>query len=101
MANYFVFNRMTGKILRHGTCSQGDMLLQAGPGEAVMGGIADELRQKVVDWRLVDRTPEEIEASQPKAPKEEEMPARITQGDLAALMARLGALEAKLKGVKE
>ena len=93
---YIVYNQK-GKILRTGTCSNVDFLLQAGEDEFIMEGKANDARQKIVNGRIVDKTPQEIEADNPKPPKipAEKQPARITNEQWQKVLNRLEVLEAK------
>jgi len=93
---YIVYNQK-GKILRTGTCSNVDFLLQAGEDEFIMEGTANDARQKIVNGRIVDKTPQEIEADNPTLPKIpiEKQPARITNEQWQKVLNRLEVLEAK------
>ena len=48
MTSFCVFN-MEGRILRYGLCPTSDMLLQAGAGEFVIEGQANDMLEYVVD----------------------------------------------------
>lgn len=56
---YAVYNQ-SGDILRTGSCQECDIELQAGDGEFIYIGEADQLTQKVVDGELVSKEPEQI-----------------------------------------
>ena len=56
---YSVYNQ-SGDILRTGSCQECDIDLQAGDGEFIYIGEADQLTQKVVDGELVSKEPEQI-----------------------------------------
>lgn len=56
MKSFIVYNA-TGKILRTGTCADTDIVLQAGDGEQVIEGVANDATQMVVDHEVVDRPP--------------------------------------------
>jgi len=94
MNPYIVYNT-AGKILRTGSCPASMLEMQAHPGEKVIEGRANDYYQKMVGDKVVDKTPEEIEADNPTpAPiPDEDKPARITNKDLAALMQRVKDLE--------
>lgn len=53
--NYVVYKIDTGEILRHGICQETMFLLQAGEGEAVIEGVANDLTQYVCDGVVMDR----------------------------------------------
>lgn len=62
MKNYIVYNS-NGDILRVGICSNdNDFSLQAGEGEFVLEGTANDATQKIVDGQIVDKD-EEIDTS--------------------------------------
>ncbi len=54
MKNFIVYDSK-GNILRAGSCQDGDILLQAGNGEFVMEGIADDATQMIVDGEIVSK----------------------------------------------
>jgi hypothetical protein len=58
---FIVYNNK-GSILRTGSCPDKDFSKQAQAGEFVMEGVANDIKQKVVDGKVVDKSPEEIEA---------------------------------------
>ena len=53
----FVVYDATGLILRSGVCALADMDLQAGAGELVMEGLANDTLEYVVDGAIVQRPP--------------------------------------------
>ena len=56
MKNYIVYNS-DGDILRVGICSNdNDFSLQAGEGEFVLEGTANDVTQKIVDGQIVNKT---------------------------------------------
>jgi hypothetical protein len=72
MKKFIVYNS-TGKILRTGSCKDADLDLQAQAGEFVMevtGNVNDAL-QKVVDGKVVDKDPSEIDTLPALDPKED------------------------------
>lgn len=54
MKNIIVYDS-GGSILRTGTCADEDVLLQAGNGEFVMEGIADDATQMIVNGEIVSK----------------------------------------------
>lgn len=104
---YTIYNA-TGKILRVVTCPISQHALQAKDGEFIMEGTASDLTQKVefdgfdvngqpINPRVVDKTPEEIKADNPKIP---EIPhglqlARITNEQWEKVIKRLDKLETR------
>lgn len=55
MKNFVVYDS-DGEILRTGRCADSDFDLQAGPGQSVMEGVADDSTQRVVAGAIVDKT---------------------------------------------
>jgi len=92
MSNYVVYDT-TGKILRIGISSSRPIRSQAGINEFVLEGTANDRTQKVIDGKIVDKTPEEIEAEKPKPVPVENRPARITNKQWQAVLERLDRLE--------
>ena len=54
MKSFVVYNSQ-GEILRTGSCQEADFSTQAGDGESVIEGVADDLSQMVVDGAVVDK----------------------------------------------
>ena len=54
MKSFVVYNDQ-GAILRTGACQDDDLSVQAGEGESVLEGEADDLTQMVVDGSVVDK----------------------------------------------
>jgi hypothetical protein len=52
IVHYTVFDPATGEILRSGTCPADMLRLQAGSGEAVIEGDADDQAEMVVDGHI-------------------------------------------------
>lgn len=77
MKNFIVFDN-DGNILRTGTCPDEDFKVQV---ENIIEGVANDTTQKIVDGRVVDKTPEEIERDNPTIPEvsEDEQQAFITK----------------------
>jgi len=98
MKKFIVYND-EGKILRAGNCQDADFKRQAHSGEFVMKGEADAATQKIVAGEIVDKTPEEIEATDPTVnpapvPFEKQI-AYITNKQWQDVLDRLAALEAE------
>jgi len=77
---FVVYDTETSEVLWWGACSSSDFSLQAGPGQSVIEGTIDTAKQRIVNGRVVDKKPEEIEAVKPEgieAPAGQR-PARIT-----------------------
>ncbi len=105
MSNVIVYNE-DKEIQRTVICPLGMANMQAGPGEFVIEGVADDQTQKMefdgldesgrpINPWLVDKSPAEILADNPPLPEvlEENKPARMTKGELAALVKRIENLE--------
>lgn len=82
----------TGKILRQIQCPSTLSLLQAKKGEFVMEGVANDSTQKIVAGKVVDKTPEEIEADNPPTPERQNL-VLITRGQWQDVLDRLDKLE--------
>ena len=54
MKNFIVYDS-EGNILRTGSCQDGDVSLQAGSGEFVMEGTADDATQMIVNGEVVSK----------------------------------------------
>lgn len=65
MKQFFVHDA-EGNILRTGTCSDDDFSLQAGAGETVLEGEADDATQKILDGALAVK-PEPTDAEKTEA----------------------------------
>lgn len=96
MKRYIVYND-AGQILRTGGCPDKCFLLQAGDGEFVMEGSADDLTQKVINPGIaavvVNKTTEEIEAERPPEIPFEKRAAHITSEQWKDVLSRLENLE--------
>ena len=99
MKRFIIYN-LDKKMLRTGGCSDGDFLLQAKDGEFVMEGRANDVTQKVefdgldekgqpVNPRVINKTPEEIEAEKPPEIPFEKLPAQITNEQWQGVLAKL------------
>lgn len=62
---FIVYNEM-GKIVSSGHCQKKTFHKQAGDGEFVLEGRANDITQKVVGGKVVDKTAVEIEKDNPK-----------------------------------
>jgi len=97
---YIVYD-MNGKILKGKViCPPILSLMQAEDGEFVMEGEANDVTQKVenpgISGKIVDKTPEEIEADKPPSPPEipfEKLPAQINNKQWQEVLKRLKILE--------
>ena len=62
----FIVHDVEGNILRTGSCGDDDLILQAGDGEIVVEGVANDATQKFQDGVLVDK-PEPTDAEKTEA----------------------------------
>lgn len=106
MKKFIVYNEQK-EILRVGLCQNSTFYLQAKEDEFVMEGKAEGLNQKIefdslddegqpINPRVVDKTPEEIEADKPPERKPipfEKQSANITNEQLQGILDRLSDLE--------
>jgi len=94
---FFIIHNQKGKILSTGFCSNRDFNLQAQKDEFVIEGRANDITQKVVEGKVVDKTPEEIKAEKPKSIEMsfEKQKANITNEQLQIILNRIVALEVK------
>lgn len=86
--NFIIYNK-SGRILRRVGCPQWMGKHQAHEGEFVLEGTASSITQKIVDGKVVDKTPEEIEADRLPGTPEELMPAQITNEQWQEVLNRL------------
>lgn len=89
----FIVHNQDGKILRTGECAAQDLSLQAHKDEFALKGAADDLTQKIVDGKVVNKTTEEIEAEKPKPIPAGQQQANITNEQWEDVLWRLGDLE--------
>lgn len=87
--NYIVHNQ-DGKIMRTGVCGVDVLPSQAGDGESAIEGTANDLTQKIVGKKVIDKTPQEIVDETPIPP---EPGIRITRKEWEALLKRIEDLE--------
>lgn len=95
MKNFIVYN-IDGKILSTGLCQNSTFHKQARKGEFIIEGKAYDGTQKIVDGKIVNKSPQEL--PQPKAKviiTKENQTITLTKGQLANIYARLAALEGK------
>lgn len=101
---YIVYNIITHIIQRGGTCNLNSFKIKAHANEAVMEGIANDATQKIkfdsldddgqpVNPRVVDKTPEEIEAEKPSEISFEKQIANVTNEQWQNILDRLEVLE--------
>ncbi len=92
MKNFVVYDE-SGKILRTGSCGDKDFYRQCHVDEYIMEGQADDIKQKIVDDEVVNKTPEELETEKlPIVPKSECL-ACITNKQWQAVLDRITTLE--------
>jgi len=98
MKRYIVHNPK-GKILRGGTCPDEMFKEQAGPGEFVLEGIANDVTQKIVNDKVVNKTLYEIEQDNPTQPEVSpgKRPSNMTNEQWQDVLNRLSKLEAEIK----
>jgi hypothetical protein len=105
MTHYTEFEISSGRSTRHGICDV-DHIPQPAPGSAIALIASRPGRQRIkydfldagsraINPRAVNLTPEEVMTHRPPEIAEEDRPARITQADWRALLARVEALEGK------
>lgn len=90
--SYIIYDK-TGRILRVVDCSKTLKHLQAKEGEFIIEGFANDLTQKIVDGKVVDKTPEEIEIDDPPPLPPLETPILITKKQWQGVLKRLEVLE--------
>lgn len=106
--NFVIYNKVTGRILRYGSCPAKDFDLQTqNENEEIFEGKGNDVTQKVefdglddegqpINPRVIDKTPEEIEAEKLPEPKSipfDKQPAHITNEQLQDILSRLSDLE--------
>jgi len=87
-----------GEIIRFGRCPHKDFNLQVEPGQFILEGIGNDITQKVIDGKIVNKTAEEIEAEklpEPTPTPYENKRAYITNGQLQDIFDRLEVLESR------
>jgi tRNA(Leu) C34 or U34 (ribose-2'-O)-methylase TrmL len=62
----FIVHDSEGNILRTGTCAESDLSLQAGIGETVVEGVADDATQRFLNGELISK-PEPTNAERAEA----------------------------------
>lgn len=98
--NYIIYNTI-GEILRTVQCPPTLAKVQLREGEFVMEGKANDVTQKVVGGKVVNKTPEEIERDSPTLQESEPIPvekrpAVITNGQWQDVLNRLKNIEDKI-----
>jgi len=98
MKNYIVYRERDGRIQRTGICSDNVLNQQAKENELVIEGIANDRKQKIIDGKIVNKTPQEIEADNPTpAPIPfEKKPANITNEQWQEVLDRISVLESEV-----
>lgn len=81
----FIIHDENGNILSTGTCPDGDMKLQPLPGQFVIEGVANDVKHKIVDGKVVEKYPGEQPPQPPIVPYKNR-PARISNDGLANLL---------------
>lgn len=84
MKQYIVYDD-DGVILSTGVCPDRDFNKQARTGQHVIEGVANDVLQKVVDGKVVDKGPTEIPVNPPPTPFKNR-PARISNDGLANIL---------------
>ena len=94
MINFIIYTDL-GKILRTGFCTEEDFQFQAKEDEFIIEGRADDIKQKVVDKKVVNKTPQEIEDDTPIRPTipEGEKIISIKKKEWDSLVDRVASLE--------
>ena len=100
MKHYVIYNQ-EGIIVRHGQTSTKalkDIPLEMN--ESIIEGVGRQIANKVVNGKIVDKTPEEIEADKPPVPVPvpepipfEDQQARVTNKQWQNVTDRLNVLE--------
>ena len=94
--NYIVLDK-NGQHVRHGQCAAADFSLQADHslGQTMIEGTIDDTRQKIVNGRIVNKTPREIETDRLPEPDAEDLPRFLSIKEYQTILARLDTLEAR------
>ena len=94
MINFVIYDKATGRIKRVGRCRNKNFKRQVNDDtEAVLKGIANQTKHKVVNGMIVEKTQAEIEADKPKPLPFKKQRANITNEQLQNIQNRLEALE--------
>jgi len=95
---YILYNKVTGKILRTGVCPPSDLQLQVtSEDEEVKVGRANDVTQKIVEKKIVNRSADEIAARKAQLPPP---PVSISAAEWQDIQDRLAALEDKVNNAK-
>lgn len=92
---YIVYDK-TGKILRSVQCPPTLAELQCKEDEFIMEGTANDIIQKIVSGKVVNKTPEEIERDNPSLFQSlpfERKPAIVTNKQWQGILSRIKKLE--------
>ena len=95
MKKFIIYNK-NGQILRTGTCQNDTFHLQNQKDEFVMEGIANDVTQKIIKGKVIDKTLEEIEAEKPSEIPFEKSIVCITNEQWQAVQDRISNLEKSL-----
>jgi len=99
MKNFIIYNGNNGKIIRICTCPEQDFGKQVlGINEQMIEGTANDIMQKIIDGKIVDKTSEEIAIDNPPIPEipYKQQRAIITNEQLQEILNRLKQLENKI-----
>ena len=95
MKNFIIYDQK-GQILRTGSCGDQDFFLQLhNENEFLLEGQAKDSIHKIVDGKIVNKDPEEINSKKRITKKK---PAIITEEQLQAILNRLTVLEKLVNG---
>lgn len=99
----FIVHDKQGKILRTGVCPAQDFVHQAKEGEFVLEGTANDAIQKIVNNKVVNKTPKEIERDNltPMPVPFEKRSAHITNEQWQDVLNRLNQLDIRLAKIGE
>ena len=95
---YIIYDS-AGEIRRVVECAPTLAKIQAKEGEFILEGSADDVTQKIINGKIVDKTPEEIEVDKPPESKpipHEKQMAHITNEQWQDVLKRLKKLETKI-----
>lgn len=98
MKGFIVYNQ-SGEILRTGSCPDSVFYLQAGNGEFVMEGLANDVTQKITNpgiaGKVMGKTPEEIKDDNPIPMPYKKRSACITNEQWQDVLKRLDKLKTR------
>jgi len=94
---YVIYDK-TGTILRQVQCSESMGRIQAKENEFIMQGTANDRYQKIVDGKIVNKSPDEIVRDNPETEIPKEKRARVISNEQwDGIMARIESLESEAK----